>query len=160
MNCSCMRLICPSACMKANQGVDISTTYLYRVGHMCWLVLEHVPACAWACASLCLGMCWLRSQKISFLLSERLWENSSTCILKVWDSHKTQLYCSQIGLRFIDLLVWQHVSTPVPWLSHTFNIFSVNTAGMNKLKIQYTFLIYVYFFTLLKTGETIWTWNI
>jgi len=34
-------------------------------------------------------------------------------ILKVWDSHKTQLYCGQIGLRFfIDLLVWQHVSTP------------------------------------------------
>jgi len=45
--------------MKANQGVDISTTYLYRVGHMCWLVLEHVPACAWACAGLCLGMCRL-----------------------------------------------------------------------------------------------------
>ena len=33
-------------------------------------------------------------------------------ILKVWDSHKTQLYCSQIGLCFIDLLVWQHVLTP------------------------------------------------
>jgi len=33
-------------------------------------------------------------------------------IWKVWDSYKTQLYCSQIGLRFfIDLLVWQHVST-------------------------------------------------
>ena len=26
-------------------------------------------------------------------------------ILKVWDSHKTQLYCSQIGLHFIDLFV-------------------------------------------------------
>jgi len=30
-----------------------------------------------------------------------------TChyILKVWDSHKTQLYCSQIGLRFL-LIYW------------------------------------------------------
>ena len=27
------------------------------------------------------------------------------CILKVWDSHKTQLYCSQIGLRFL-LIYW------------------------------------------------------
>jgi len=26
-------------------------------------------------------------------------------ILKVWDSHKTQLYCSQIGLRFL-LIYW------------------------------------------------------
>ena len=36
----------------------------------------------------------------------------SVFILKVWDSHKTLLYCSQTGLRFIDLLVWHHVSTP------------------------------------------------
>jgi hypothetical protein len=36
------------------------------------------------------------------------WRNS---LLKVWDSHKTQLFCGRIGLR-IDLLVWQHVSTP------------------------------------------------
>ena len=33
-------------------------------------------------------------------------------ILKVWDSHKTQLYCGQIGLRFIEFLVSQHVSNP------------------------------------------------
>jgi len=36
-----------------------------------------------------------------------------TIILKVWNSHKTQLYCSQTGLRFfIELLVRQHISAP------------------------------------------------
>ena len=43
------------------------------------------------------------------VLTENIW--------KVWDSHKTQLYCSQIGpCFFIELLVRQHVSAPS--LSH------------------------------------------
>jgi len=42
---------------------------------------------------------------IPAVLTENIW--------KVWDSHRTQLYCSQTGLRFfIELLVRQHVSAP------------------------------------------------
>jgi len=33
-------------------------------------------------------------------------------ILKVWDSHKPQLYCSQIGLRFL-LIYWFDMFRPL-----------------------------------------------